>query len=359
MHNPSLNRSANFLIFLFLVFAGLYFARPFLIPFTLAAIISMLLLPLSKRIESRGLSRPFAAGISLLMLLLVVSGIIALLVWQISGIAKDFSEMQQKLSELLHQIQRLLHNKLGITEAEQKKFLESSQPKGGGGMTKLLSNTLGMMVNLVLVLVYTFIFIYFRSHLKKFILKLVPAENLSRAEKVLHDTTQVSYKYLSGMATMIVMLWILYGIGFSAVGIKNALFFAVLCGTLEIVPFVGNLTGTSITVLMAVTQGGGGGMIIGVVAIYLLVQFIQSYIIEPMVVGAEVNINPLFTIIALVVGELLWGIAGLVLAIPLLGMLKIICDNIEPLKPYGYLIGEDKPKRESPWIDKVKAFFKF
>jgi predicted PurR-regulated permease PerM len=86
-----------------------------------------------------------------------------------------------------------------------------------------------------------------------------------------------------------------------------------------------------------------------------LVQFIQTYVLEPLVVGAEVNINPLFTIMGLVAGEVLWGIPGLVLAIPLLGIAKIVCDHVEPLKPYGDLIGQEK--KESGLKKKTKAFF--
>ena len=94
-------------------------------------------------------------------------------------------------------------------------------------------------------------------------------------------------------------------------------------------------------------------MIIGVLITYALVQFLQTYILEPLVVGAEVNINHLFTIIVLVVGELVWGIPGMVLAIPLLGIVKIICDHIEPLKPYGFLIGQQK-KKKSGLLEKFR-----
>jgi predicted PurR-regulated permease PerM len=157
---------------------------------------------------------------------------------------------------------------------------------------------------------------------------------------------------------MIVLLWIMYGIGFSIAGVKNAFFFAILCGLLEIIPFIGNLAGTALTLLMALTQGGGSNIIIGILITYALVQFIQSYIIEPLVVGAEVNINPLFTIIAIVLGETVWGVPGMILAIPLLGIFKIICDNVESLKPYGFLIGEEKKKKEPGMMDKVKSWFK-
>jgi predicted PurR-regulated permease PerM len=152
----------------------------------------------------------------------------------------------------------------------------------------------------------------------------------------------VAQQYLVGLSQMIVGLWIMYGIGFSIIGVKHALFFAVLCGVLEIVPFLGNLVGNILTILMAISQGGDTTMIISILATYGLIQFIQSYILEPLVVGAEVNINPMFTILGLVAGELLWGIPGLVLAIPLLGIVKIIGDHVVALKPYSDLIGEEK-----------------
>jgi predicted PurR-regulated permease PerM len=189
-------------------------------------------------------------------------------------------------------------------------------------------------------------------------MKLVPDGEQAQAEKVVLKATTVAQKYLSGLAIMIVFLWVMYGIGFSIAGVRNAIFFAILCGLLEIVPFVGNITGTSLTILMALTQGGGSGMIIGILITYALVQFIQTYILEPMIVGSEVNINPLFTILGIIVGELIWGIAGMILAIPLLGIIKIICDHIPSLQPYGFLIGEEKKgKKEGGLLQKIKKKF--
>ena len=126
---------------------------------------------------------------------------------------------------------------------------------------------------------------------------------------------------------------------------------------MEIVPFVGNLVGNLLAVSMVIVQGGSTGMIIGVLATYLTVQFIQTYILEPLVVGSGVNINPLFTIAGIVAGEMVWGIPGMILAIPVMGMAKIICDHIEPLKPYGFLIGEEKKSKRGV-VEKVKSWVK-
>jgi predicted PurR-regulated permease PerM len=109
---------------------------------------------------------------------------------------------------------------------------------------------------------------------------------------------------------------------------------------LEIIPFIGNLTGTGITVLVAAVNGGSMAMLGGIVIVYGSVQLIQGWVLEPLILGPQVKINPFFTILALVLGEIIWGIPGIILAIPLTAITKIICDHIDSLKPYGFLIGE-------------------
>jgi predicted PurR-regulated permease PerM len=87
-------------------------------------------------------------------------------------------------------------------------------------------------------------------------------------------------------------------------------------------------------------------MALWVLAVYAIIQFTQTYLLEPLVVGARVSINPLCTIVIIVAGEMLWGIPGMILAIPMLGIIKIICDSIPELQPYGFLIGEVKTAKK-------------
>lgn len=356
----SISKPIQVLLLLFLIFAGLYFAREFLIPLSFGGILATLILPLSRRLENRGVHKGLAPVLCLLALLLVAGGIFALLIWQVSDLAQNVSEMQQQVTKLLERVQHFLSTAIGISKEKQKEVIQQQQQGAGSGQVSgMVSGFMGFLVNFVLVIVYTYLFVYFRHRLKRFILMLVPDEELGKAEKAISQSAKVSYQYLSGLSMMIVMLWVLYGIGFSVAGLKSAVFFAILCGILEIIPFVGNLTGTGIAVLMAVSQGEGSGLVLGVVATYFVVQFVQSYILEPLVVGAEVNINPLFTIIVLVLGETLWGIAGMILAIPLLGMTKIVFDNVESMKPYAYLIGSDsKPGKKNSFSEKMKKLFK-
>ena len=359
MHSFNLSRWVFLFLFLFGFISGLYFAREFIIPLAFAMLFSMLLLPLCRWIESKGIHRGIAALLSILTILLVLGALIWLLSWQISTFSDELGNIKQKISGLVTKAKDYISTTLKIPPEQQKQMTQSSGSGGPGKMvTTALSTVSGILVDFILILVYIFLLLYFRTHLKKFVMMQVKADEKPEAKKMIEDSSKVAQQYLSGLGLMIVCLWIMYGIGFTIVGVKHAIFFAILCGVLEIIPFVGNLTGTTLTVLMAVSQGGSSGMIIGIIITYMIVQFIQTYILEPLVVGAEVNINPLFTILVLVAGELIWGIAGLVLAIPLLGIVKIICDHVDPLKPYGFLIGgEKKKKKNTGLVSKMKGWF--
>jgi predicted PurR-regulated permease PerM len=360
--SPLLTKTVRVLFFSFLVICGLYFARAFLIPVAFAGILAMLFLSICQRLENNGFNRALAAILCVLILLAAFAGIAALLAWQISDLASDVNQMEQRITQGLEKLRSSISNSFGISPEKQQEMLQKQQSSGGGGMssvvTGFMSSLMSIITNSLIVLIYLFLFLYYRLHLKKFIFKLVPVDKKTETQTVIRDASKIAQKYLSGLAMMIIVLWIMYGIGFSIAGVKNAIFFAVLCGLLEIIPFVGNITGTSLTILMALTQGGGINMIVGILITYFIVQFIQTYILEPLVVGSEVNINPMFTILGLVAAELIWGIAGMVLAIPLLGISKIICDHIPALQPYGFLIGEEKKsKKGGGFIEKIKNKF--
>ena len=361
MIHQKLIRTAAVLAILVGIVVILVYAKPFLIPLTFGALLAMLLLPLTKWLQAKGVNKALAIVLSILALVAFFALVIYFISWQISDIASNATKIEQQLNTKYHQAQQFIARQLGISPEKQQQMIQKQQQSSSGQMGTMITGFLAglgsFLTNTLLVLVYIFLFIYFRYRLKGFIVRLVPPAQRENALDVVSNAQKVAQKYLGGLAMMIVLLWVMYGIGFTIVGVKNALFFAIICGLLEIVPFVGNLTGTALTLTMSLVQGGGMNLVIGILVTYALVQFIQTYLIEPLVVGAEVSINPLFTIVGLVAGELLWGIPGMVLAIPLMGIAKIVFDHVEPLKPYGYLIGEDKKKGEGGFKKKIKSWF--
>ncbi|GHE23539.1 AI-2E family transporter [Sphingobacterium griseoflavum] len=332
------------------VFIGviLYFARNILAPIAIAGVLAMLFVAPSNRLERHKIPRWATALLAIIVLVLAAIGLFFLLNWQLQSFSDNLDAIKKNVMEVLTRVQEWVDDSFGIDKDQQKAIAQEEMKAGQqtiGLTTSFAVGFFSMSVDTLLVFVYTYLLLFYRARIKNFILKLSKDTGRAKTQDILESSTQVAAKYVSGLAKMIVVLWILYGIGFSAIGVENALFFAILCGLLELIPFVGNLTGTGITILGVIAQGGESGMILLVIAIYALVQFIQTYLLEPLIVGNEVNINPLFVIVGLVVAEAIWGISGMVLAIPAIGICKIICDRIDSLKPYGYLIGTEKKKR--------------
>ncbi len=346
---PDTNKLIRSLILIFLACGALYFAKTFLVPIAFGSMLAMLLIPICQWLENKGIGQALSAIACILLFVVLVSGVVVLLSWQVAGIADDAEQIIVQINKIPASVQQYIDRTLGFSVEKQKVFMKEQSSsftlKAGDKIALAAGSTVVLIGKSMLVVIYTFLFIYYRRHLGSFVLKFVPAKDMELAERIMLSISQVAQKYISGLGIMIGVLWIMYGIGFSIIGIKHALFFAILCGLLEIVPYVGNLTGSLITAVMAFTQGGSN-MALWVLAVYGVVQFTQTYLLEPLIVGAKVSINPLCTIAVIITGEMLWGISGMVLAIPLLGTVKIICDNIPSLQPYGFLIGEVKSRKK-------------
>ena len=328
------------LLIVFLVVTGLYLVKGFLIPMVVGGLLATLFLPFCKWMELHRVPRGGAVLICFLAILLVIAALGTVLGWKISEFANDISLIKHESPASMAKLQKYLLQNLGLSMQKQSEILADEQPSLSTVASYFFNSMSEIVASLVLSLVYLVSFLYYRGHLFAFLLKLSKSAKDGELDRVIERITQVSQQYLLGLAKMIFLLWIMYGIGFSVLGVQNAIVFAVLCGLLEIVPFIGNITGTTITVLAAAIHGANIKVLIGIVVTYGIVQFIQGWLLEPLILGPQVKINPMFTIIALVFGQIIWGIPGIILAIPITAMLKIVCDHVEALKPYGFLIGE-------------------
>lgn len=344
---------------LFLIIFGLYIAQDFLIPLSIGGILATLFLPFCNWMESKKIPKSIAVFICLMSLLLIIFILISLLGWKISELLNDISLIKQRAIETGTSLQQYIFNHLNISIKEQFLILKKEQPSYSNIFQIIFGSITSIFASLILVLVYFAFLLYYRDHIKNFLLKIAKPSKQEEMEQIIFNATKVSQQYLLGLSKMIVLLWIMYAIGFGIIGVENAIFFAILCGMLEIVPYVGNITGTLLTVLVAAINGGNPTLLGGIVVVYGIVQLIQGWILEPLILGPQVKINPLFTIIVLVIGQLLWGIPGIILAIPLTAIFKIICDHIESLKPYGFLIGEiSVPKKREDILQSLKSYIK-
>ena len=136
-----------------------------------------------------------------------------------------------------------------------------------------------------------------------------------------------------------------WGIGLLALGIDHAIFFGILSGVLTIIPYVGIIIGALFPVLMALITKDSIWYAIGVVIVFFTVQFFEGNFITPRITGSKVSINALAAIIALLIGGKILGIAGMILAVPAIGVLKILLSHSEHLKPFVILLEDANGKK--------------
>lgn len=316
----------------------LYFARPVFMPLALAGILALVFMRPSGWLERRGVPRLITAILSGVVFAGMVAGVVLLINWYIHRFAMDWPDLQKRVSAALTDARQFLKSQWGLRVPGGS----NGQPLmafAGKMTTTVLGSVIAVLIHLLLIVVYMIMLLTMRSHIRAFFLRLVQEENQPRILLVMGRSVRVAQEYIYGMMIIIAFLWVMYGISFSLIGVRYALFFAILCGTLEIIPFVGNITGSTLTCVMALSQGGGIHMVIWIVIAYSLIQFTQFYIVSPLVMRVQVNLSPLFTIVCLIAGELLWGIPGMIVAIPCLAILKIVCDEVEFLQAFGFLLG--------------------
>jgi predicted PurR-regulated permease PerM len=355
----SLSSVIKKLLVVFLLITGIYFAKDFLMPLCIGAILAALFLPFCNWMEKKKLPKAIAVICCLLALLLLIFVLVSVLGYKISELIIDIAILKQKGIDVVSHLQQYIFNHLNISIDEQFKIIKNEKPSYTNIAQIMIESVTYFLYSSILFLVYFSFLLFYRSHIKNFLVKLTPKAQQIEMQQIIQKVASVSQQYLLGLSKMIFLLWIMYGVGFSIIDVENAIFFAILCGLLEIVPYVGNIIGTTITVLIATINGANIELLFGIVLVYGIVQFIQGWVLEPLILGPQVKINSLFTMFALVLGELLWGIPGIILAIPLTAILKIVFDHIDSLKPYGFLIGEiETPKKEIVLVEKIKNLIK-
>lgn len=218
----------------------------------------------------------------------------------------------------------------------------------------------GFLGTSLLTLVYIFFFLLYRRQFRNSILNFVPEERKQRTDRILRGISSVTQNYLLGKLILIICLAILYSVGLTISGVKQAILISILAAVLSLVPYIGNIIGFVLALALGMFSGGGSGAIAGIAITFAVAQFVESYVLEPYIVGEKVKLHPVFTIIAVIIGEQVWGVIGMVIGIPLLAVVKVIADHVPVLHPLGYALGEHKDpgkKDKKGFFTKVKQKF--
>ncbi len=344
MYN-NLKTQSGFLRYLQITFffaAILYFGKILFIPLFFGLFIAIVLYPVCKWLEGKGWPKSLAITVSLLIVTLLIAVLILLLMLQLKAFSEDLPELQSKLNPAVQQMQQWVWEQFGISIATQAQWIENVPLNFGNNAATFLQGTLTTTVNtffiLFMVPVYTALFLYRRKTFVRFLELIVGEKYKPLLYSILHKTTHTYYKYIKGMILVYLIVGILNSIGLLAIGVKHAVLFGMLTAIMTIVPYVGIVISALLPISVAWITTGTIWAPLGVVAVFMFVQYLEANVIFPYIVGAQLNVNTWATLISIIIGGIIWGVSGMILFIPFVAIMKIVTDYIEDWKPLKVLL---------------------
>jgi predicted PurR-regulated permease PerM len=345
---PGAAQLAFVLISLALIVAFLTIASGILVPILMAMLFAILLRPvvcfLNKKLR---FPHVIAVMTSVVLFVLVIVGILFFVSWKVGDMASDWDSIKTNLNAHYHNIQHWVKEEFNISYRDQVKYIQQAGQGSLPGKEMIgstMSSFTDVLLNAVLVPIYMFLFLLYRNLFLKFLSKLFKAENQHRVKDVLTNVKLSIQSYLTGIMIEVLIVSTLTSIGLSIIGVKYAILLGVITGVLNLIPYIGILIAGSLSIVATLTSSADLSIIFGVIGVNVVVQLIDNNILIPIVVSSKVKINAFISIVAIIIGGAIAGVAGMFLAIPLTAILKVIFDRVESLEPWGYLMGDDIPK---------------
>jgi predicted PurR-regulated permease PerM len=339
---PYYAKLAFVLISLFCIVYIAIIGKEVMAPLVFSFLFAMLLLPLARFFEYKcRLPRGGASMISVILFTAFVAGIVYLVGMQIGNLSQDLPQIKAQIIESGDQLHRWLVNEFHMN-VNQK--IATITKEANAASASVIGSTFlsvsSIVLFLVFIFIYTFFVLFYRKILISFLLKAFGSDSEVMVFDVAEQIQYIMKKYISGLfLEMLTVGAIVFGL-LTILGVKYALLLALITCIFNLIPYVGIFTamffGTFLTLGTL-----GPGKAVEVAACIIAVHLVDSNIIMPRIVGSKVKLNALIVVLGVVVGEMIWGISGMFLAIPVLAIVKIIFDRVEDLKPWGLLLGDE------------------
>ncbi len=317
-----------------------------LCPLIFGLLFSILLLPPTRFFEKKiKLSRGLASGLSVILLFLTVGGLLLMIGSQLTSLGQDWPLFKAQLIQSLHDFQVWISAQFHIDLAKQTAYFKNATTRIESNTSAMIGATVVSLTSIVLFLVFilidTFFLLFYRHHFLKFIISVFKEENSGIVLDIVEQIQYIIRKYILGLFLEMLIVATVCCIAFLIVGIKYAILLGLITGVFNLIPYIGIYTALLLNVIITFATAGGAKVLL-VMIIVIIMHLIDSNVLLPVIVGSKVRINPFITILGVIAGEMMWGITGMFLSLPVIAVTKIIFDRVETLKSWGMLLGEEE-----------------
>ena len=360
---PFYKRITIYLFGLSLAGAILFLGQDIIVPLAFSILLAILLLPAINWLEKKKVPRVTAILIALVIAIIFLAALIYFISSQVMSFADDLPSIKKHLEDHYLSLQKWVRKTFNLTIREQKALISNATAKMKDSTPGVIGETfLSVTQTLLLVFllpIYSFLLLYYRGMIRRFLLKIFADEHEEKIEEVLKESRLVIQNYMVGLMIEMAIVAVLNVAGFMILGIQYAILLGLVAAILNMIPYIGMLIATVLCILVTASSSENLSDILWVWAILSFVQFIDNNILMPKIVGSKVKINALITILAVLVGGALCGISGMFLAIPGIAILKVVFDRVEGLQAWGMLLGDDiTGKQGNRFISRINAGMK-
>jgi predicted PurR-regulated permease PerM len=325
----------------------MYIGQEIIVPLILSTIIAILLNPLVKFLTKRKVNHVLAILLVLATTIILIFVLIYFLSAQVARFSDSFPQFQEKFSVMLDDVINWVSNTFHIGKSKILAWIEKTKGEGLQNSTTVISQTLGtiggILILVFLLPVYVFMILFYKPLLLEFIARLFRSDKHGVVAEVLSETKVLVQNYLVGLLLEAALVAILNSVGLMIIGLDYAILLGIIGALLNVIPYIGGIVAISLPMLLAFATKSPIDAL-WVFIVYMVVQFIDNNFIVPKIVASKVKVNALVSIIVVLIGGALWGVSGMFLSIPLTAIIKVIFDKIEPLTPFGFLIGDNQPQ---------------
>ncbi|OYQ34450.1 AI-2E family transporter [Flavobacterium cyanobacteriorum] len=352
---PNYIKTVYIALLIIIIIFFMIMAKQLLVPLLISGYLAMLLTSTCNRLERRKIPRSFSAFVVLSGFLILLGGIFSLIYIQVRQFVDDLgTDLTQKLNHFIIKANTWCYDTFGFDLGmkdgfEMKKAVEIVQPENSSA-TQLVFSTLNTLSDVILLPVFIFFLLIYRDHLAIFITKVFRRHDNNGLLAKMTQLRKIVHAYIVGAGKVMLILAIVNTAVLFALGIEHAIFFGVLAGVLNIIPYLGPSLGAVLPFLFALLTKDSLFYPIAVLVAFTFIQLLEGAFLTPKITGGNVNLNALVTFLGLLIGGAIWGIMGMILIIPTIAILKKLFELSPDTQPYAYLFGEE----DSNWFKRRK-----
>jgi len=322
------------------------YGKNIIVPFVFSILLSILLLPVTNFLSRKLLVPKTLANLTaVIFALAVIAAVIYFLSHQLARFLNDIPSIKEHLEKHYQTLQTWVADKFNVSASQQKIMIQHASENVKTTGTEFLGETFFTITQtvfyVIMVAIYCFLILVYRNMIRKFLFSVFNKTHENKISDILSESKGIVQKYMLGLITEMGIIAVLNSAVLLTIGVKYAIFLGVFSAILNIIPYVGIFTGIVFTSLVTLTTSTHLSDIVWIVISFEIIHFLDANILMPKIVGSKVKINALITILGVVIGGTLLGLAGIFLALPTIAILKIIFDRIDEMKPWGALMGDD------------------